>query len=379
MQMKGRDFKSDEYRYGFNGKENDPDFGNKQVIQDYGFRLYNPSIAKFLSVDPLAPEYPWNSPYAFAEGDVIRSVDLDGLEKLKIEDQQINKALVGDYWKAALALKAAQEVAKRVKPAPKPVKPPAKSPIFTIGSILRYAPIAMLLTLQGDTEVSKNWHVRKIESAYDPNWVEIRTNPSEYSDNYLNNVLARIARDGVGINDSQALKEAIKRGKVGRISEILGNNFNGAEVFNDYSIGQGFAGGFDTKSGHFVLIPTAPRGLEKGKITDINGKVIPIQGPRNGVHRNIRRMWEAVRGTGYPTLAFTVILKESESGKKYLEVKWNSTQNRDQGIGQPHKGLPNSDKKWLKDEYRERVKEALRKKYGDIEIRDEDESDPWGP
>lgn len=32
-------------------------------------------------MDPLAPEYPWNSTYAFAEGDVIRSVDLDGLEK----------------------------------------------------------------------------------------------------------------------------------------------------------------------------------------------------------------------------------------------------------------------------------------------------------
>ena len=32
-------------------------------------------------MDPLAPSYPWNSTYAFAEGDVIRSVDLDGLEK----------------------------------------------------------------------------------------------------------------------------------------------------------------------------------------------------------------------------------------------------------------------------------------------------------
>jgi hypothetical protein len=43
--------------------------------------LYNPSIGKFLSVDPLAPSYPWNSTYAFAEGDVIRAIDLDGLEK----------------------------------------------------------------------------------------------------------------------------------------------------------------------------------------------------------------------------------------------------------------------------------------------------------
>lgn len=39
-------------------------------------------VARFLSVDPLADSFPWNSTYAFAEGDVIRSIDLDGLEKV---------------------------------------------------------------------------------------------------------------------------------------------------------------------------------------------------------------------------------------------------------------------------------------------------------
>jgi RHS repeat-associated protein len=65
-----------EYRYGFNGKETD----SETDLQDYGFRIYNPSYGKFLSVDPLFPEFPWNSPYAFAENDVIRCIDLDGLE-----------------------------------------------------------------------------------------------------------------------------------------------------------------------------------------------------------------------------------------------------------------------------------------------------------
>jgi hypothetical protein len=32
-------------------------------------------------VDPLYKSYPWNSSYSFAENDVIRSIDLDGLEK----------------------------------------------------------------------------------------------------------------------------------------------------------------------------------------------------------------------------------------------------------------------------------------------------------
>ena len=69
------------YRYGFNGKENDNEVKGEGNQQDYGMRIYDPRIAKFLSVDPLSAEYPWNSTYAFAENDVIRSVDLDGAEK----------------------------------------------------------------------------------------------------------------------------------------------------------------------------------------------------------------------------------------------------------------------------------------------------------
>jgi RHS repeat-associated protein len=70
------------YRYGFNGKENDKDFGNAQLIQDYGFRLYNPAIGKFLSVDPLTASYPFYTPYQFAGNMPIWAIDLDGAEPL---------------------------------------------------------------------------------------------------------------------------------------------------------------------------------------------------------------------------------------------------------------------------------------------------------
>ncbi|MBS1656289.1 MAG: HNH endonuclease, partial [Bacteroidetes bacterium] len=65
---------------GFNGKERDKDISSLTAY-DYGFRIYNPGLGKFLSVDPLASEYPWNSTYAFAENDVIRSIDIEGAEK----------------------------------------------------------------------------------------------------------------------------------------------------------------------------------------------------------------------------------------------------------------------------------------------------------
>ena len=37
-------------------------------------RVYDNRLGKFLSVDPIAKDFPWNSPYAFAENDVIRSI-----------------------------------------------------------------------------------------------------------------------------------------------------------------------------------------------------------------------------------------------------------------------------------------------------------------
>jgi len=50
--------------------------------QDYGMRIYDPRAGRFLSVDPLTKDYPWNSTYAYAENDPIKFIDLDGLEKL---------------------------------------------------------------------------------------------------------------------------------------------------------------------------------------------------------------------------------------------------------------------------------------------------------
>ncbi len=77
--MPGRQENPEDYRFGFNGKENDRDIGS-QLIQDYGFRLYNPIIGKFLSVDPLTKSYPAWTPYAFAMNRVIDGIDLDGAE-----------------------------------------------------------------------------------------------------------------------------------------------------------------------------------------------------------------------------------------------------------------------------------------------------------
>ena len=83
MVMPGRQYSAETvYRYGFNGKELDPEgMGGGLTTYDYGFRIYNPAIAKFLSVDPLTASYPWYTPYQFAGNKPIWCIDIDGLEE----------------------------------------------------------------------------------------------------------------------------------------------------------------------------------------------------------------------------------------------------------------------------------------------------------
>ena len=75
-EMPGRSLNGGQSRFGFNGKEDDEEWG----IQDYGFRLYENRVGRFLSVDPLTASFPWWTPYQFAGNTPLQAVDLDGLE-----------------------------------------------------------------------------------------------------------------------------------------------------------------------------------------------------------------------------------------------------------------------------------------------------------
>ncbi len=97
MLQPGRSFSSDNYRFGYNGKENDNEIKGTGNQQDYGFRIYDPRIAKFLSVDPLTKKFPFYTPYQFAGNKPIAYIDLDGLEdiyyKTKIDNDNSNSAM----------------------------------------------------------------------------------------------------------------------------------------------------------------------------------------------------------------------------------------------------------------------------------------------
>ena len=72
------------YRYGFNGKENDNDIENG--MQDYGMRIYDGRLGRFLSVDPITKKYPMLTPYQFSSNRPIDGIDRDGLEHIYYND-----------------------------------------------------------------------------------------------------------------------------------------------------------------------------------------------------------------------------------------------------------------------------------------------------
>lgn len=95
--MPGRVFNSSLYRYGFNGKENDNEVKGEGNQQDYGMRIYDPRVGRFLSVDPLTKDYPMLTPYQFAGNKPIFALDLDGAEELP-------------YWEKAESRNTAEHV-----------------------------------------------------------------------------------------------------------------------------------------------------------------------------------------------------------------------------------------------------------------------------
>ncbi|MCB9256346.1 MAG: hypothetical protein H6579_04380 [Chitinophagales bacterium] len=87
MVMPGRSFTSESYRFGFQGQEKNNDIsGTDGGHLDFKYRIHDVRLGRFLSVDPLEGEYPWNSPYSFAENKLGLGIELEGRELLDKEE-----------------------------------------------------------------------------------------------------------------------------------------------------------------------------------------------------------------------------------------------------------------------------------------------------
>lgn len=93
--MPGRKFNSGDYKYGFNGKEKDDETYGGGNAYDFGGRMLDPRLGRWLSVDPLAGKYPNISPYAFAINTPISAIDPDGKDvHIVIGDQPVGTTTI---------------------------------------------------------------------------------------------------------------------------------------------------------------------------------------------------------------------------------------------------------------------------------------------
>jgi RHS repeat-associated protein len=95
MLVPNRHGSSDSYRYGFQGQEMDNELKGEGNSLNFEYRMHDPRVGRFFATDPLARDYPHNSPYAFSENRVLDAFELEGLEAENVESK-LRKWFSGD-------------------------------------------------------------------------------------------------------------------------------------------------------------------------------------------------------------------------------------------------------------------------------------------
>ncbi len=99
MQIEERSWSISSYRFGFNGQEKDDEVSGEGNALNFGSRIMDPRLGRFLSSDPLRGKYPGLSPYHFAANNPIIFIDKDGNDFIifiKTTTVRVDEHHVGD-------------------------------------------------------------------------------------------------------------------------------------------------------------------------------------------------------------------------------------------------------------------------------------------
>jgi len=88
------------YRYGFNSMEKDDNIKGEGNSYDFGARIYDPRVGRWLSRDPQAGKYTSWSPYHFGYNNPIITIDPNGEENIIV----VNLDNHGDRMKKEMGL-----------------------------------------------------------------------------------------------------------------------------------------------------------------------------------------------------------------------------------------------------------------------------------
>ena len=114
--MEGRSFSISAYRFGFNGKENDPESNGNY---DFGARFLDVRLGRWLRMDPITHSF--QSPYAAMEGNPISLIDPNGGKTIFVNGFWSSYDYLGligsvsgrDYWDESM-IRFMQEFAEDV-------------------------------------------------------------------------------------------------------------------------------------------------------------------------------------------------------------------------------------------------------------------------
>ena len=237
--MPGRSFGT-QSRYGFNGKERD-----KEVVQyDYGFRIYDPRLVRFKSVDPLTQSYPWYTPYQFSGNNPILFIDRDGAEPERNKKSAGAAEMLGKQ--IVLQIKSQVKDAYTDKEAPIwfwPVKAPDVKGIYSCGFAVGY-----ISDTREDMAYKLNMYV-SVGAKYNVD----ESNSSDYN-NYEGAVTYDIMRSFVsgegpenyvfpknGIISSKFLKSDVLKSALGKFLESSNSSYGPTQSeFNFKELGKDF-------------------------------------------------------------------------------------------------------------------------------------------
>lgn len=93
MPQPGRGFSqnaSKSYRFGFNGMENDNEVKGKGNSVDFGARIYDTRLSRWLSVDPHESSYPSLSGYSAFANNPINIIDPDGRDIVDSQGKHVD-------------------------------------------------------------------------------------------------------------------------------------------------------------------------------------------------------------------------------------------------------------------------------------------------
>ncbi|WP_024771412.1 polymorphic toxin-type HINT domain-containing protein [Aquimarina macrocephali] len=106
MLLPNRHGNSSDYRYGFQGQEQDNEIKGEGNSVNFKYRMHDPRLNRFFARDPMSRSFPWNSPYAFSENRLIDGLELEGLEVFLPNAEKVDYDEDGDGefgWDDALS------------------------------------------------------------------------------------------------------------------------------------------------------------------------------------------------------------------------------------------------------------------------------------